>query len=65
MNPAHPLWATLHWVVVIAIVGIVLRLNATSFDETELQSIAQIAIALAGLIGAKTWFLRRQNGKGD
>jgi hypothetical protein len=55
MNLDHPLWQTIHWVLVIAVIGVVLRLNASSFDETEIRSLVQIALALAGMLGAKAW----------
>ena len=65
MNPFHPIWQTVHWVAVIGMVGFVLWLNASNFDHTELQSIIQIGIGLAGLFGAQSWMARRHQAKGE
>lgn len=59
-NPYHPFWQTVHWCLVIGIVGLVLRLNATCFDATEIHSLIQIGLALAGVSGAKMWLGRKR-----
>ena len=58
-NCNHPCWQTLHWVLIIGIVGVVLKINATTFDETEMRSLVQIGVALAGAMGAKTWLITK------
>ncbi|MAH50412.1 hypothetical protein CMI37_31615 [Candidatus Pacearchaeota archaeon] len=45
----HPVWSLARLVVLMATMCIVLKLNATNFDETELRSIIVVFIAAAGL----------------
>jgi hypothetical protein len=42
-------------------IGIVLFINASSFDETEIRSLLQIATVLAGLFGAQHWASKKKD----
>ena len=59
MKNYYPIWATVHWTLVIVAVGAVLRLNASNFDATEVHSIIQIAIAVFGLGVGKTFLMHK------
>jgi len=56
----HHLLTTLHWAVVIIAIGVVLWLNATNFDETELRAIGEIAAILAGTMGGQSILVHRR-----
>jgi hypothetical protein len=59
MKATHPFWQTIHWCAIITIVGVVLRINATSFDETEINSLVQIGAALAAVLTGQSWLAKR------
>ena len=62
-NADHPIWKTVHWVAIIAVVSVALYFNADEFDSTEYKSIAEIAAAVAAMMGVQTW-LAKKNGSG-
>ena len=59
-NPQHPLWATFRFSIVVIGVTFILWGNASSFDETEIKTILEIAILSGGYEGFMAW----KNGTG-
>ena len=55
MKQNHPIWRTVHATALIAAVGVVLYVNASNFDSTEIKSIAEIAAVIAGAQGLSWW----------
>ena len=50
----HPIWWTLHWLLMIAGVALVLYITATEFDETEWKAIggSGLVVAIGSVIAA-------------
>lgn len=44
----HPIWKTINVAVLLTVSGLVLWLNASNFDETELKAIAAIVGSMTG-----------------
>ena len=60
-NPQHPIWSILKLTVLMAAMCLVLYLEATVFDATELRSIVYIFLVAAGAEGAIATLLARMN----
>lgn len=57
-NPNHPIWGIIRLAVLMVSLVIVLWMNATNFDETELRSIVIVFLVAAGSEGAVKLFQR-------
>lgn len=62
-NPDHPLWHLCYTVAVILALSFSLWLNASSFDKTELKTILEFGVVIAGAKGAE--LLVRKKGKDE
>ena len=59
-NAAHPLWATVRFVVLVIAVTLLLYNNADNFDETEIKTIIEIAVISGGWEGIQTYLGRNR-----
>ena len=57
-EPTHPLWATIRFVVLVVATSVILWLNASHFDETEIRTIVEIAIVAGGYETLGSWLNR-------
>lgn len=55
----HPVWAILRTVVLLAALVIVLWLNATDFDATEIKTIVAMFLTAIGAETATKYFSKR------
>lgn len=51
MGNNHPIWSLIRLTILMTALCIILYINATRFDETELRSILWMFLAVAGLEG--------------
>jgi hypothetical protein len=65
-NVFEAVWSTIHHLVLLLAFGLILKWNATVFDATEINSLIQAALAMAGIVGVKALVLsktsRNNNG---
>lgn len=54
--PTHPIWSAIRLIVVMAALVIILYLNATSFDVTELKTIIGMFLVAASAEGLTQYF---------
>ncbi len=59
MTPQHPAWQVIYTVAIILSLSFALWLNASTFDQTEWKTIAEIgALVAAGKFGEHWWNTR-------
>lgn len=51
MGKNHPVWSLIRLTILMIALCVILYINATRFDETELRSILMMFLAVAGLEG--------------
>lgn len=51
LDPAHPVWSLLRLVILMGTMTLVLWLNASNFDITEIRSLITVFLVAAGLEG--------------
>ncbi len=59
------MWATIRFVVLVVATSIILWLNASHFDETEIRTIVEIAIIAGGYETLGSWINRDKNKKDE
>jgi hypothetical protein len=58
-DPSHPLWATIKFLALVIGTTFVLWNNASSFDETEVKAILEIAVMAGGYQAVETFVTRK------
>lgn len=56
----HPIWSLARFGLAVVAVTVVLSINASDFDETEIKTITEIAILVGGYEGAAAFFNRKK-----
>lgn len=57
----HPIWPILRTTIILSALIIVLYINASHFDITEIRAIITMFLALIGAEGATSFLAKRQN----
>lgn len=50
-NPAHPIWSILRLTILMGVLSLILYVNASDFDATEIKTLTQYFLAAASLEG--------------
>jgi len=59
-NPKHPIWSLIRLAIIMVPLSIMMFLNATNFDDTEIKTIGGMLLVACGAEGLQSYLQREK-----